>query len=58
MILAAIRCIPVRLAARLTAVLMAAALGLGGSADAGAGTLDTVKARGSLTCGVSQGLPG
>ena len=39
-------------------LLLAAGLLLGGGAAAGAATLDTVKARGTLNCGVSTGFAG
>jgi general L-amino acid transport system substrate-binding protein len=37
---------------------MAAAIWALAASVAGAATLDTVKQRGALSCGVSQGLPG
>ncbi len=45
-----------KLVTTVTATAMIAALGLAGGAAAG--TLDDVKAKGYLQCGVSQGLPG
>ena len=44
-------------AIRLAAVILAAGAWIGGG-QASAATLDDVKARGSVQCGVSQGLPG
>ncbi len=44
-------------AIRLAAVMLAAGAWIGGG-QASAATLDDVKARGSVQCGVSQGLPG